>query len=94
MGDEPQAHALAATMLSASLTCTQELVNYINETMMQLSNQTGYMEPKAFSLVTQVVHCFFLELYKVQAQVYASMNMDDLAEVCAWMLYSTIKLMM
>ncbi|KAL7564645.1 hypothetical protein ACA910_009332 [Epithemia clementina (nom. ined.)] len=36
MGNEPQARALEATMLSASLTCTQELVDYIDETMMEL----------------------------------------------------------
>ncbi|KAL7569775.1 hypothetical protein ACA910_005717 [Epithemia clementina (nom. ined.)] len=55
MAEEPQARALASMMLYASLTCTQELVSYIDESMLQLTKCTGYTEQKAFSLVTQVV---------------------------------------
>ncbi|KAL7559268.1 hypothetical protein ACA910_009043 [Epithemia clementina (nom. ined.)] len=91
MAEEPQARALASMMLSASLTCTQELASYIDETMLQLTKRTGYTEQKAFSLVTQVVRRFFLDLQKVRAQVYASMNVDDATRVCGWMLYGALK---
>ena len=91
MSGEPEAHALATSMLSVSIGCCRELVNYFDETMNELTMKSKFTTRKAFSLVTQVVRRFFLDLYKVRAQVYSSISTSDQSGQCAWILYGVLR---
>ena len=91
MSGEPEARALANSMLSVSIGCCRELVNYFDETMNELTMKSKFTTRKAFSLVTQVVRRFFLDLYKVRAQVYSSISTSDQSGQCAWILYGVLR---
>ena len=91
MSAEPEARALALSMLSVSVGCCRELVTYFDETMNELTIKPKFATRKAFSLVTQVVRRFFMDLYKVRAQVYSSLSTTDSAGQCAWILYGVLR---
>ena len=91
MEQEPEARSLAMSMLSMSIGCCRDLINYFDETMHELTTKSKFTKKKAFSLVTQVVRRFFLDLYKVRAQVYSSLSTADSAGQCAWMLYGVLR---
>ena len=91
MSAEPEARALALSMLSVSVGCCRELVTYFDETMNELTIKSKFTTRKAFSLVTQVVRRFFMDLYKVRAQVYSSLSTTDSAGQCAWILYGVLR---
>ena len=87
MAGEPEARSLAMSMLSVSLGCCRELINYFDETMNELTMKSKFTTRKAFSLVTQVIRRFLADLYKVRAQVYSSISTSDQGAQCAWILY-------
>ena len=91
MANEPEARSLALSMLSVSVGCCRELVTYFDETMNELTIKSKFTTRKAFSLVTQVVRRFFMDLYKVRAQVYSSLSTTDSAGQCAWILYGVLR---
>ena len=91
MANEPEARSLAMSMLSMSVGCCRELINYFDETMNELTTKSKFTKKKAFSLVTQVVRRFFIDLYKVRAQIYSSLSTSDSAGQCAWILYGTLR---
>ena len=91
MSGEPEARALATSMLSVSIGCCRELINYFDETMNELTMKSKFTTRKAFSLVTQVVRRFFMDLYKVRAQVYSSISTSDQSGQCAWVLYGVLR---
>ena len=91
MEHEPEARALALSMLSVSVTCCRELVTYFDDTMSELTLKSKFTTKKAFSLVTQVVRRFFMDLYKVRAQVYSSLSTADNTGQCAWILYGVLR---
>ena len=91
MENEPEARSLAMSMLSMSIGCCREMINYFDETMNELTTKSKFTKKKAFSLVTQVIRRFFIDLYKVRAQIYSSLSTSDAAGQCAWILYGTLR---